>query len=326
MAEPRQPRQPGAAESQRAEARDPGKKKGGKRRKVPPADKRAQELGKRFMMPGQPALVATLSEGQVAERYAPAEIAGRFIASIGSLLGDFGGGYQPMLWGATGGGSLQLVFGDADPLGSQSQLALENTQTQAERVAELIELEGDKLWKQAVRIGPAVRRYNELVQLVGAEGIRLEWTVREHGSHTLTAERAQHQHTRLTQRPKTKDRPMTVNGVLYRVLTESTAREEFLGSVGIHLHAWSLLPPRAKKGARLLAYYEDPAVHQKIRDRLVGESVAAELALRQPEIGSTYEPERFDLILKDIEAAPATDPLLGPSLLDEGEDDEAEAT
>jgi hypothetical protein len=156
-----------------------------------------------------------------------------------------------------------------------------------------------------------MRQYNQLAQVVQNEGITLKWEVRGQPARVLTADRAHRQHTRLSKPPPTQDRPLVVNGVLYRVITEST-REGFLGSVGIHLHSWSARPPSDGSKARVIAFYEKPEVEDSIKEGLVGEPVEATLLVRQPVPMTSIDPERFDLVLDDLALGPPEDEILGP--------------
>jgi hypothetical protein len=118
-------------------------------------------------------------------------------------------------------------------------------------------------------------------------------------------------HTRLSAPPDTQDRPLTVNGVLYRVITESTTRQDYLGSVGIHLHEWSARPPRASRKQRIIALYEDPEMATLIKAGLIGEPVKATLQIRHAVPGTSIDPDRFDLVLSDIESGPPEGELTG---------------
>jgi hypothetical protein len=221
-----------------------------------------------------------------------------------------------MLYGAEAGASMRLIFGDADPFYLQERLPIENTVTQGGRIATLMDLEGDALWAQAVHVGPPMRQYTELAQLVQSEGVTLAWSVREDEERIWTPDRARSQHARLTAPVKTRDRQLTVNGTLYRVITEST-REGFRGSVGIHLHSWSPRPPRVKRRAHMLAYYENEEIENRIREGLVGNSVEAGLLIRHALPGGSIEPETFAVIVDKLRLGPPENPLLGSSILDE---------
>jgi hypothetical protein len=286
---------------------------------IPPEDLEAREVGKRFLIDrsGRDApLVVTVRDGPVAQRYAPAELVAKLTERVAVLLKEMGGGVSPMFFAAIPGASIHLVFGDPDPLDPQGQLAVEITSVQAERVAELMDLEGDQLFQRALQIGSPVRQYNELTQLVQSEGITLAWAVRDRKPRVLAPDLAERQHSRLSAPTKTQDRGLVLNGTLYRVITEST-REGFLGSVGIHLHSWSARPPGDRAKTRVIAFYEKPAVEEKIKAGLVGEPVRAELLIRQPIPGTSIDPERFDLVLDDLRSGPPEDEILGPGLFDD---------
>jgi hypothetical protein len=92
-----------------------------------------------------------------------------------------------------------------------------------------------------------------------------------------------------------------------------------LGASASTCTVWSGRPPGDRSKQRLIAFYEDPAVEQRIKAGLVGESVEAHLLIRQPVPGASIEPERFDLILADLGRGPPGDALLGPGFFDEEE-------
>jgi hypothetical protein len=188
---------------------------------------------------------------------------------------------------------------------------------EAKRVAEIIPLEGDDLFARALLIGAPMAQYGELTHVVQSEGVTLTWAVRDEEPRVLDPDRARRQYTRLSAPPKTMDRPLTVNGVLYRVITEST-REGCRGSVGLHLHQWSARPPGESKGKRprIIALYESVEIENRIKDGLVGESVEARLVIRQPVPGTSIDPDRYDLVVVNIAQGPTEDSILGQSLID----------
>ena len=144
----------------------------------------------------------------------------------------------------------------------------------------------------------------ELAQVVQNDGIRMRWAVRGEEPRSLSPARARRHHALLSAPPKTQDRPLTVNGVLYRVLTELTTRDEYAGSVGIHLHDWSARPPRAGHKHRVIAYYANREIEDVIKEGLIGESVEAKLKIRQPRPGTSIDPERFELVVSEIKKGP----------------------
>src|SRR5437588_145601 len=83
--------------------------------------------------------------------------------------------------------------------------------------------------RRALLIGAPVSYYTELAHTVQSEGVTLTWEVRDQEPRLLDPDRARRQYNRLSAPPQTRDRPLTVNGVLYRVITEST-REGYRGS------------------------------------------------------------------------------------------------
>ena len=269
-----------------------------------PAPDQSARVKKRFLLgtnDPDPPLVVTVENGAVARNYAPAELIARLTERVALLLKEMGGGVAPMFYAAVPGGSIHLLFGDPDPGDAQGAFPSGATAAQAVRVADLIDLEGDDLFARALQIGRPMKQYQDLTQLVLSEGVTLRWAVEGSEPRVLSPERAELQHLRLSAAPKLQDRSLIVNGVLYRVITEST-REGFLGSVGIHLHSWSARPPRAKE--RVIALYESVDLERRIREGLVGEPVQAELLVRQPVLGTSIDPEQFVLVLNAIGSGP----------------------
>lgn len=242
----------------------------------------------------------------------------KITGGVSATLKAFGGGFTPMLYRVAPGNSMTLEFGDPHPLDAQARLPVEITLSQAQRVGELIDLDGEEFFDRALLIGEPMRHYSDLTQVVQSEGVKLKWKVRGEEPHILTTARAQRHHTRLSAPPKTQDRPLTVNGVLYRVITEST-RDGYLGSVGIHLHQWSARPPRAKPKARILALYENREIENEIKKGLIGEDVEATLMIRHAVPGTSIDPERFDLVLSAIDHGDPEGELTG-SMLEEDVD------
>jgi hypothetical protein len=274
-------------------------------KRIPDHDPEASEVGQRYMSPDDPPLKVTVDGGNVTKRYAPGDLIGRMVNSVTDTIKAFGGGHTPMIFRVAPGHSMTLIFGDPDvDEDEQATLRVEITRIQAQRVAELLELEGEDFFRRALVVGASMRVYRELAHVVQNEGIRMRWEVRGEEPRTLSPERAQRQHALLSVPPQTQDRPLTVNGVLYRVLTELTTRDDYLGSVGIHLHGWSARPPRVGRNQRVIAYYEDPELEDVIKAGLIGESVEAKLKIRQPRPGTSIDPERFELVLSEIKNGP----------------------
>jgi hypothetical protein len=198
--------------------------------------------------------------------------------------------------------SMTFWIGDATNGPDADQLSLELTFDGALKLAQLIELEGDAFFRYALTIGPAARRYGEFAQFVHSEGISVRWKVRGEPARVLTPARAQRQFERLNADPEVRERKIRVNGILYRVIADpETSHTQ--GTVGIQLHGWSARPP-AWHGTKILAHYETAAVSTAIREGLIGESVEAELVLRQPAPGTSIDPDRYDIAVADIGLGP----------------------
>jgi len=129
------------------------------RLRIPEPDPDAREEGKRYAVTdGNAPLEVTINDGPVTHRYAPAEFVLPLAKSITALLKGMSGGRAPMLYGMAPG-SMKLLFGDADVDG---EFAVDATAAAAERVAELIERDGEDLYAQAMQIGAPVSHYEEM--------------------------------------------------------------------------------------------------------------------------------------------------------------------
>ena len=286
--------------------------------RIPPDDESSFERGKRFFISNPywaPPVAVSVEEGEVADLYAPGDLVAKLGDRVSTLLKALGGGWVPMFYGAAPTHSMTLFFGDPRPVGEQRTLPVENVLAQAQLVAELIDLDGDELYQRALRIGPPAEKYAELAALIQSEGVTMRWEVRGERPRRLTSDRAFHHHDTLTAEVPKIDRPITVNGVLYRVIAEP--RGDHLGSVGIRLHSWSPPPPGYKKGGRVLAVYEKPEIEEQIRDGLFDESVEARLLVRTPVPGSTFDPARRDLIVDNLASGPSEQDRLGPRLIED---------
>jgi hypothetical protein len=297
---------------------------GAKRPRIPPPDPKAREEGKVFATAKGPdvPLVVTVSDGSVTKRYAPAELISKVAHAVNSVVKDMAGtGYDAMLFAAQPGNSMRLYFGDPEMLASGShQIHISFVFEQSIRVASLIELEDDEFFERAVQIGSPAAKYGELAKLVHTERITLKWQPRGERPRVLTPGRAGRQYTRLARPGEPVSHPLTVNGTLYRVIAEPSSRGG-LGTVGLRLHSWSALPPKAKKGGRVTGVvYEEPEVEAKIKAGLLGESVQAKLWIRTFQIGTTVDPEGFELVLGDIAAGPGEDARVGDPMFDDDGD------
>ena len=291
--------------------------------RIPPDDPKDHETGKRYaavVALDHAPLVVTVADGEVASDYAPASLIARLAERVHEVLRDMGGGWPPMLFGALPTSSMTLYFGDPRPENAQAQLPVEITLSHARTVAQLIDLEGDELFARALEIGAPANAYSKLAHFVESEGVTLSWKPRDDTAHKLTPPRAARQFARLSAEPPRQDRPMTINGVLYRVIAEP--QDSHLGTVGIKLHDWSARPPRRQRGARVLAAYDKTEVADAIKAGLIGEPVEARLLVRHAVPLTTIDPERVQLIVDHIESGPSEDSRLGPRLVED--DDELE--
>lgn len=272
--------------------------------RIPPEDARAIERGKRFIVGADAPLAVSVADGNVGRDYAPGDLIARVAGKVTTLLEEMGGGLTPAFYGAGALESMTLFFGDPRPEEAQEQLPLEHVLPQARRVAELIDQDDDDhLYRRALEVGPPAERYTELVHLVENESITLKWEVRSERVRTLTAARAHRQYKRLSQEVPTIDRPLTINGVLYRVIAEP--RENHLGTVGIRLHGWSAIPPGYSKGAKVIAAYENAEIEEAINGGLLNRPVEAHLLIRTPVPGTSFDPKRRTLILHALALGPA---------------------
>lgn len=295
---------------------------------LPADDPADHEEGKSFAVRAErlrdAMLTVTVGEGDVASFYAPAHLTAGLTDRVHALMREVGGGLQLMFYGALSAQSMTLFFGDPRPEEAQAALPIEATLANARRVAELIDLDGDELFAEAVRIGRPAQRYHELVQFIENQGITVVWQPRGERARELTAKRAAAQSDRLSKEPPISERELVVNGVLYRVITDRS--DGRLGSVGIRLHDWSARPP-ARGGSKpkvILPSYARQEVEEAIKDGLIGEPVEATILIRQPIPGASLDAEDVTLELIEIARGPTQESRKGPQLFDDDEllDDE----
>ncbi len=285
---------------------------GSKGTRIPPRDPGAHET-KRYMVGGGAPLAVTIRGGEVVKDYAPAILVTKLAEKISNLLLDLGGGFPPMLYGAAPGNSMVLYFGDPHPDAAQGQLPIELTRIQAQRIADLVELEGDELFTGALQLGAAAaQRYNDLTHAVQSEGVTLEWKVGDDAPRILPPDRAERQNVRLSQPGIVESRDLNVHGVLYRVIAEP--RDEHLGTVGIRLHKWSARPPGIGKGGRVFPAYTATSVEDAIKAGLINEPVAARLRLQQAALGTSIRPGHYELFLDEIGPGPPEESIYGESM------------
>ena len=249
-------------------------------------------------------LKVTVDGGEVGTSYAPGDLLSKVIGGITATLKAVGGGFTPMTYAMLPTGSMTLYFGDPRPDDPQGSLPVEFTLSNAQQIADLLELEGEEFLRRALLIGAPMRHYRELAGVVQREGVELTWQVRSAPTRRLTNDRAHRHYTALSEPARTQDRPLTVNGTLYRVITEID-REPYLGSAGIHLYKWSIRPPRVRRSGRIIVYYEDRDVAEKIKHGLIGDPVEAHLAVRHPIPGTSIEADRYHLVLQRVGGGPA---------------------
>jgi hypothetical protein len=288
--------------------------------RIPPRDPDVHET-KRYMVGAGAPLAVTIRGGDVVKDYAPAILVTKLAEKISNLLLDLGGGFPPMLYGAAPGNSMTLYFGDPHPDAAQGQLPIELTRIQAQRIADLVELEGDELFAGALQLGAAAaQRYNDLTHTVQNEGVTIEWKVGDDPARILPPDRAERQNVRLSHPGTVESRDLNVHGVLYRVIAEP--RDDHLGTVGIRLHKWSARPPGISKGGRVFPAYTMAAVEQAIKDGLINENVAARLRLQQAALGTSIRPGHYEMFLDEIGLGPAEDSIYGESMFDDQGDEE----
>lgn len=283
---------------------------GPERRRVPPPDPDARERGKRFMVAVDrlheiAPLSVTAQGGQVASDYAPGRLIARLGELVNKVLTEVGNGYPPMFYGALPTNSMTLFFGDPDVTSPQEELPIGVLHGHAERVARLIEVEDpEALFARALEIGDAAKAYGELAHFVESEGFTLKWQPRGQEPRYLDPERAGRHWSRLTEKPPTVDRGMTIHGTLYRVIAEP--RDSHIGTVGVRLFSWSAAPERrGRKERSVIAGYETTAVEDAIKRGLIGEPVKARLLVRTPQPGTSVDVGTAEFIVDRIELGPA---------------------
>jgi hypothetical protein len=306
-AEPENP-EPTDGEDVRAEAsRAP--------RKVP----KPKRLEDKWYMVGwqrEPALQVTLADPHTRERGVRAGVTGRLTEKVDELLEKFGGGGAPVLAGAVPGKSITLLLDDPLPDGQQTVLPVEFTLDAAIKVQRLIELDGEELLREAVRIGANAVAYMEFTHLIETAGVDVQWSPREREPSVLPATRAAAQYASLNVEPELRESEMTLLGIFYRVIADPSKLE---GSIGIKLAKGSQRPSWHRKSwANVL--FNRPALEDTIKDGLIGEPVHARVRVIEPVPGTglSTEPRHMELI--EIERAPT--PLSLDDLLTEEDDAE----
>lgn len=255
-------------------------------------------------------LVVTVSDGPVGQTRMPLDVFGRFTDRLGALLQELGGGMASMFLEATPTGSMTIYIGDPVPEEAQTQLPVEVTKGSADRVARIIDLEGDDLFRAVIELGPpAANRYTEFAQLVESEGINVRWKPRDEAPRLLTPKRAEAHLQRLHVEPTFREHAVTVHGLLYRIIAEPHATA---GKVGILLYSWSPRPPK-QQGRKMLAEYEKAEVGDAIKAGLIGESVTGHVAIREPVLGTSID-LKDEIVLESIEPGAGEESVLGISL------------
>src|SRR4051794_12206150 len=92
--------------------------------RVPPPDPNAAESGKRYAKAArrlsEAALTVVAANGPIRSSYAPGRVASGLTERVTRVLADVGGGgFEPQFYGALGGASMSLFFGDPIPDGPQ---------------------------------------------------------------------------------------------------------------------------------------------------------------------------------------------------------------
>jgi hypothetical protein len=297
------------------------------RRQFPEDDPRAR-VQRHYLQAGDLAeapLLVTVAGGDVASDYAPANLIGKVTGLVSGLLRGLMGGYEPMFYGAIAGASMRLIFGDPVHEGLELQFPVDATEESAARVSRLFELDGDELLAAAIRLGEVAPQYSALVQLVESEDIIMSWRPRSQPERVLRPLHATTQRRVLSQPPPFTERQLTVNGILYRVITPDDDAEDARGGLGLRLFGWSARPSgHTRKG--LLASYDSPEITRLINERgLLGKPVEAVLRIRTPKPGASVDPKwvRRDYI--ELREGRPEDELLGRLPFDvetEGYDDE----
>jgi hypothetical protein len=175
-------------------------------------------------------------------------------------------------------------------------------------IGRLIASTDDELFSVAYGVGRGAAAYAELIRLVEANDITMEWKPRDQPMQRLDPQRAGRQYERLTRQPNVRERPLRIEGLLYRAIMERPG----YGTAGIKLSKASPLPPR-RKGNNVVVRYQSPAVEQRILHDLLGQMVVATVKIVEldPESRSIVKPELPHALVEQIEAShqPVTDEL-----------------
>lgn len=283
--------------------------------RVPPNDPTAAETGKRYMRAfrelANAQLTVTATDGPVRNRYAPGRVASGLATRVTTLLTEVGSGFEPMFYGALGGASLSLFFGDPLPEDESGQLPIQATAQHAQRIARLIDLDGDDLFAHAVALGRPAASYAELARFVEGEGFTMTWAAAGDEPRVLEQTRAAAQVAILTAEPPSDPRQLTIFGELYRVITDR--KDTQLGTIGVRLYSWSPRPPARGGLARqtVIAPYASTDVEGAIKSGLIGEPVEVQLLIRQPRPGYSIDPQNVTIEVVEIKSGPGENSRLG---------------
>lgn len=267
---------------------------------------------KRFMTRNDgPSLKVRVFGGAITKNYGPAALLGELATLVAATIEQFSGG-RTMLYSLESGKSMILYFGDPQPDGPQEALPVHQTHSAAVEVAQLIELPEESIFERAVEMGSKVRSYDALTRFVVSEDVTLDWTPGGSETAQLRPARANAHHEKLNAEPKTRDREMTVNGLLYRVIEDPVLRR---GRIGIGMFDWSPEPPGYKAPGKVLLEFEGDPLHRDIKE-LIGEPVQAQVIVREPMHGTAIDINRVHLILKEISRGEGEASAYGLPLLD----------
>lgn len=277
--EPQEPSAEGSPNPQPAEAADPW----------PTFDPDAIGTAS-FMQAGDVTggLVAVTGKGgSFAEAGAPGDQLAKLIKTAWEAIKDAGNlAFSPRAIAAVPVGSIAVVFGEPPVPPDQFELPVSPVWEAASRVAQLIPLDDEALFENALKLGQGAQGYVGLARLVQTAGITVEWEVRGAPIRVLTPDRAASQYENLTRPAQFRATEMQVTGLLYRAIFEARSA----GKAAIHLAKGSPVPPQAR-GSFVVVRYQTEAVEELVLHNLLGKVVRATLRIEEPLPNTALKPE-----------------------------------
>jgi hypothetical protein len=224
--------------------------------------------------------------------------------------------FSPRALAAVPVGSIAVVFGEPPQPPDQLPLRVSPLWEAGKRVADLIPLADDELFRAALKLGKGAQGYIGLVRLAQTAGITIEWEVRGTDARVLTPDRAGIQYENLTRPAELRTHEMPVRGLLYRAIFEERGK----GKAAIHLAKSSAVPPQAR-GSFVVMHYNKSDVEDLVLHGLLGKFVKATLRIEEPVPNTAIKPELPPAVLTAIEGTESEEQLEIPTIWPDDDDD-----